>query len=181
MAGKSILKLSWLDAVIILGIALLVFSAYKFLSFEGRIIPQKTVNREIEIVMVNARKELADAIKIGDIAHNASGRVIAEVISKKTKPAERYGQNEAGRTVISASPDRLDVYLGLKVSVIKKRQGWYFLQSGTAEFITRQVEVILEQEATFHDETNYIRVGGAFFLRLDKVVVYGEIINAGQE
>jgi hypothetical protein len=69
----------------------------------------------------------AEAIKIGDEMGDTQGRVVAEVLDKKVKPAEKVVVTDDGRVLLRRDPIKKDVTLTVKLKTFKQEGVNYFL------------------------------------------------------
>lgn len=71
----------------------------------------------------------AEAIKIGDEMKDTQGRVVAEVLDKKVKPAEKIVVTEGGGVFIRQDPIKKDVILTIKLKTVKQEGVNYYLDN----------------------------------------------------
>lgn len=69
----------------------------------------------------------ADAINVGDQMKDSQGKVVAEVLAKNVKPAEKITTTSDGRTLLSYDPLKKDVFLTLKIKTFKQEDISYYL------------------------------------------------------
>lgn len=69
----------------------------------------------------------AEAVQIGDQMKDFQGRVIAEVMEKQIKPAEKITTAADGRAVLVQDPLKKDVLLKLKLNTFREGEINYFL------------------------------------------------------
>lgn len=70
-------------------------------------------------------KFIADAIHIGDTVKDSRGRVLAEVVEVEKKPAIRWVFSERGVPTKVSDPNLVDVFLKIKLSVLKDKNRTY--------------------------------------------------------
>lgn len=93
----------------------------------------------------------AEAINVGDQMKNTHGQVVAEILDKKIKPAEKITTTADGRIILGQDPIKKDVALVIKIKTFKQEGVDYFL-----------------------DDIK-IKIGESLFLSLPKVDIYPTI------
>lgn len=69
----------------------------------------------------------AEAIKVGDKMVDSQGRILAEVLEKNEKPAEKIVVTDDGRVLLREDPLKKDVVLRAKLRTIQREGVSYFL------------------------------------------------------
>jgi len=68
-----------------------------------------------------------EAIKIGDQMKDGQGRVVAEILDKEVKPAEKIVVTNDGRVLLRQDPIKKDLILRIKLKTFKQKGINYFL------------------------------------------------------
>lgn len=68
-----------------------------------------------------------EAIKVGDQMKDTQGRVVAEILEKRVKPAEKIVVTSDGRVLLRQDPIKKDVTLVIKLQTVKQAGVNYFL------------------------------------------------------
>ncbi len=71
---------------------------------------------------------VAEAISVGDKMKDSQGGVIAEVLEKKVRPAEKIVTTQDGKILVGNDPVKKDVFLTLKIKTHKQNGINYFLE-----------------------------------------------------
>ena len=72
---------------------------------------------------------VADAIEKGQIMKDTSGKIIAEILDKEVKPAEKVITTSDGRVLLGEDPLKKDVYLTVRLKVTKNDDTYLFLEN----------------------------------------------------
>jgi len=168
-------KIKRMDVAILAGIVLLVFISYRFLAFDPEIIPREKVFKEVDLLIENVTEEFINQIEIGAQAQDGSGAIIAEVIDKRQETYFDYIGDSAGKVVRSSVPGKYNLYVKLRLAVIKRRHGFYFQQEGVSEYYSSNITLSRGRQANYSEKANYIRYDSTLFVRLEKISLAGTI------
>jgi len=72
---------------------------------------------------------IADALKKGQIMKDSSKNTVAEILDIETKPAEKVITTYDGKIFIGEDPFKKDVYLTVKLKVIKQEDTYFFMEN----------------------------------------------------
>lgn len=95
----------------------------------------------------------AEAVKVGDQMRDTQGRVVAEVLEKRVRPAEKIVITANGRVFVRLDPIKKDVTLMVKLKTFKQQGVDYFLDDFK------------------------VKVGSSIFLSLPEIDISPEITN----
>jgi len=87
-----------------------------------------------ETIGVQPWKE--EAVKIGDQMKDTRGRVVAEILDKKVKPADKIVVSDSGAVFIRPDPLKKDVTLLLRMKVFEQDGTYYFLDDSVVKIGT---------------------------------------------
>lgn len=71
---------------------------------------------------------IADAFEQGETMKDLNGNILAEVLKKEVRPAERIITTDNGSVFLGSDPLRKDVFLSLKLKVTKDNDTYFFLE-----------------------------------------------------
>ena len=72
---------------------------------------------------------IADALEKGQVMKDTTGKIIAEILDKEVKPAEKTVITSDGRVLLSEDPLKKDVYLTVRLHVTKNNDTYLFLEN----------------------------------------------------
>lgn len=96
--------------------------------FEEKIVEARLVDRTTVFPeTLGVQPWIAEVIKIGDQMRDSQGRVVAEILEKNIKPAEKIIVTSDGRVLVNQDPLKKDVSLVIKLDTLKQGETNYFL------------------------------------------------------
>lgn len=70
---------------------------------------------------------VVEAVEIGDKMYDRQERIIAEILDKKVRPAEKIVQTSSGRVLIQTDPIKKDLFLKIRLKTVKEDGINYYL------------------------------------------------------
>jgi hypothetical protein len=102
-------------------------SQYYISDIEGIGTPKKFEEKTLTVIIYNQWPWFGDSINVGDIAVDANGRKVVEVISKDIKPTQVVNTTATGEVMELIGSSKVDITLKLKTQLQKVNEGYIFL------------------------------------------------------